>query len=611
MSDLAKLLGRDYYEELKTQQLLNKVRKGDYMPPLYDWLKEVNPTYNWDWPFQNYAIKKLQDFTDGKIDKLMVFSPPRIGKSELISVHFPAYILERNPTDRVILATYNQTLANKMSRKVRALARTRVPLDPERAAMEEWDTKEGGGLRAVGVGAGVTGVGGNCLTGDTLITTETGQMRIKDFFTQREVPKVLSYNTHTKKTEYKNVIAGKVSQTDAIYRIKTGSTIVEATAEHLFYNPYEGKYIPANRLDINNTLLNENYHVEPIISIEKISGSKLVYDIQVEDNHNFFANGLLVHNCIIIDDPVRSRKDASSPTVRRTTWEWYQDDLRTRLEPGGRIAILMTRWHEQDLCGMLLEHEPELWDVVRLPALAEENDPLGRKVGESINPERFSREDFLEIKKTMGRSFYALYQQRPQEQEGEFFKASWFEKLDKLPELEENEKYEYVRYWDKAATTEDRSDYTVGVLMCKNRKTGYYYIIDVVRGKWMPHARDKIILRTAQKDQELYGHVRIFHEEEPGSSGKDAAKQTNQLLSGYSVKAIKSTGNKQLRSEPYQSQCEAKNVFLIKAQWNADFIDEHATFPLGGHDDIVDAAAGAFSQLTKGKGFISIGDRFR
>lgn len=476
MSDLKKLLGKEYYEELKTQQLLNKVRKGGYMPPLYDWLKEVNPNYNWDWPFQSYAIKKLQDFTDGKIDKLMVFTSPRIGKSQLISVHYPAYLLERNPTDRIILATYNQTLANKMSRAVRSLSRTRIPLDPERAAMEEWDTKEGGGLRAVGVGAGVTGVGGNT---------------------------------------------------------------------------------------------------------------------------------------IIIDDPVRSRKDASSPTIRRTTWEWYQDDLRTRLEPDGRIVILMTRWHEQDLCGMLLEQEPELWDVVRLPALAEENDPLGRKVGESINPERFSREALLEIKKTMGRSFYALYQQRPQEQEGDFFKGSWFQKLDNLPELEQGEKYEFVRFWDKAATVEDRSDYTVGVLMCKNRKTGYYYIVDVVRGKWNPHSRDKVILRTAQQDQELYGHVRIFHEEEPGSSGKDAAKQTNQLLSGYSVKAIKSTGNKQLRAEPYQSQCEAQNIFLIKAQWNADFIDEHATFPLGGHDDIVDASAGAFSQLTKGKGFISFGDRFR
>lgn len=476
MSDLKKLLGKGYYEELKTQQLLNKVRKGDYMPPLYDWLKEVNPEFNWDWNFQRYMIDKLQRFIDGESKRLMVFAPPRSGKSELISVHFPAYLLERNPQNRVIIATYNQTLANKMSRKIRSLARNRIPLDPDRSAMEEWETKEGGALRAVGVGAGVTGVGANC---------------------------------------------------------------------------------------------------------------------------------------IVIDDPVRSRKDASSPTIRRTTWEWYQDDLKTRLEPDGKIAILMTRWHEQDLCGMLLENEAEDWEVVRLPALAEENDPLGREVGESINPERFSREQLLDIKKTMGRSFHALYQQRPQEQEGEFFKGSWFVKVETLPELEPGEKYEFVRFWDKAATTEDRSDYTVGVLMCKNRKTGMYYVVDVVRGKWLPHGRDKVILRTAQKDQEVYGHVRTFHEEEPGSSGKDAAKQTNQLLAGYAVKAIKSTGNKQLRAEPYQSQCEAGHVFILKAPWNGDFVDEHASFPLGAHDDIIDAAAGAFSQLTKGKGFISIGERFR
>lgn len=393
--------------------------------------------------------------------------------SELASIHFPTFFLEKNPQNRVIIGTYNQTLANKLSRRVRSLCKTRIELDPDRKAMEEWDTKEGGGCRAVGVGAGVAGIGANL---------------------------------------------------------------------------------------------------------------------------------------IIIDDPIRSRKDAASKTVRDSTYSWYTDDIFTRMEPDSRIVLIMTLWHEDDLAGRIQQFEDD-WTIIKLPALAEENDPLGRRIGEALCPARFSRDQLLEIKAVMGRSFFALYQQRPQEQEGEFFKASWFHKIDRLPEPEEEDRFEYVRFWDKAATTD--GDYTVGVLIAKNRRTGYYYVLDMVRGQWLPHTRDTMMLRTAQKDQELYGHVKTFHEEEPGSSGKDAARQTNMLLSGYPVKAIRATGNKQLRAEPYQSQVEAGNVFILVKDWTPDFIDEHATFPNGAHDDIVDAASGAFNQLTKGKGFISIGSRLR
>jgi predicted phage terminase large subunit-like protein len=466
-TSLKELLGEEDYEELRLQRLYQKAASGEYMPSLYDWLKKVNPDYNWDWRHTKYIIDHLQKVSDGEIRKLMIFTPPRHGKTELASIHFPTYFLEKNPKNRIILGTYNQTLANKISRRIRALCKTRIELDPDRKAMEEWDTKDGGGCRAVGVGAGVAGVGANL---------------------------------------------------------------------------------------------------------------------------------------IIIDDPIRSRRDATSKTVRDTTYSWYTDDIFTRSEPDSRIVLIMTLWHEDDLAGRIQSLEKD-WTIIRLPALAEENDPLGRQPGEALCPDRYTREQLLETKDVMGRSFYALYQQRPQEQEGEFFKASWFIRDDRVPEAETSDRFEFVRFWDKAATLD--GDYTVGVLMMKNRATKQYYILDVVRGRWLPFERDKTILRTAQKDQELYGHVRIFHEEEPGSSGKDAARQTNTLLAGYSVKAIRSTGNKQLRAEPYQSQAEAGNVHVLAREWTPDFLDEHATFPNGTHDDIVDAASGAFKQLSRGGGGIS------
>jgi predicted phage terminase large subunit-like protein len=405
----------------------------------------------------------------------MISLPPRSGKSSLCSIHFPAYFLEKNPENRVIVGTYNQTLANKLSRSIRSLMRGRVPLNPDRKAMEEWETAKGGGVRAVGVGAGIAGVGANL---------------------------------------------------------------------------------------------------------------------------------------IVLDDIVRSRKDANSLTLRNTMYSWYTDDIYTRMEPDSRVLLIMTRWHEDDIAGRIQNNEDD-WHVINLPAIAEADDPLGREEGEALNPERYPLEKLLQIKKVMGRTFQALYQGRPTEQEGEIFKASWFRKhkVDRLPQGgTEKRRYEFVRFWDKASTVS--GDYTVGALFARERISNTFYIVDIVRGRWQSHERDRIMLATAVKDEAVYGQigtVRIRHEQEPGSSGKDAAKYTNKLLSGFSVRAIKSTGNKKLRAEPYANQCEGGNVYMLEAEWNETFIDEHAVFPNGKNDDIVDASSGAFNELSKGNSFISWG----
>ena len=83
----------------------------------------------------------------------------------------------------------------------------------------------------------------------------------------------------------------------------------------------------------------------------------------------------------IIDDPVKSHAEADSPTFRENVWNWYRADLATRLKPGGRIVLIMTRWHEDDLGGRLLAQKPGEWRLLRLPALAEDDDPLGRRRG--------------------------------------------------------------------------------------------------------------------------------------------------------------------------------------------------------------------------------------
>jgi predicted phage terminase large subunit-like protein len=422
--------------------------------PFAPWLKSVTPDWQWDWLHLQFIREQLARVTAGEINKLMLFVPPRHGKSEMVTVRYSAWRLERNPGQRVIIGAYNQTLANKFSRKVRRIAIERdLPIDRKRTASEEWETLAGGGLRAVGVGAGVTGMGGDL---------------------------------------------------------------------------------------------------------------------------------------IIIDDPVKNRAEANSATYRDKVWSWYTDDLYTRLEPGGQMVLIMTRWHEADLAGRILESEDgPNWTVVSLPALAEGNDPLGRPSGAALCPDRYDVDALSKIKTAIGsRAFASLYQQRPVEQEGGMFKRSYFAVVQQPPEIDA-----MVRYWDMAATAGD-GDYTAGVLMGRG-SDGRYYVLDVVHGQWSTNERDECIKVAAKGDGTA---VVQWIEEEPGSSGKDRTAYLIRNLAGIPIRAERVTGDKQTRAEPFAAQCEAGNVSIVRAAWNGAFIDELCMFPNGAHDDMVDAASGAFWQ---------------
>ena len=424
--------------------------------PLHEWLWDVTPAWNWNWHYQHDIYQHLNNLTDGNRRKLMLFIPPRHGKSELVTIRYSLWRLIRDPQTRVIIGAYNQTLAEKFSRKIRRLSTGRLALSDDRTAVQDWETTAGGGVRAVGVGGGITGVGGDL---------------------------------------------------------------------------------------------------------------------------------------IVIDDPVKSREEANSVTYRDKTWDWYTDDLYTRLEPGGAVILIMTRWHEDDLAGRILRSEDAPnWTVIRFPALAEKDDPLGRSVGDALCPDRYPREELLKIRTVQGgRSFSALYQQEPQEQEGDIFKRSWFGYERELPTG-----CRYVRYWDRAATA-DGGDFTAGVLMAKT--PDFYVVVDVVRGQWSTYERDKKIRQTAEIDYQKYGNVRIVGEQEPGSSGVDAARAFVRLLDGFSVTVDRVTGDKATRAEPLASQCEAGSVRLMVGAWNEEFLDELCSFPNGAHDDQVDGASGAYNKL--------------
>jgi predicted phage terminase large subunit-like protein len=283
-------------------------------------------------------------------------------------------------------------------------------------------------------------------------------------------------------------------------------------------------------------------------------------------------------------------------------------------------VLVMTHWHPDDPAGRILKemiNKPngDKWEVVKLAGLLEENvlveskaeqrkkllegvymplrDPMGRQLGEVLCPEMLSKAEMLKIRATMQEYYFqALYQQQPYAKEGQRYKREWFSTVSKLPEGVTIE--HIVRLYDKANST--HGDYTVGVLMayCSD---GYFYILDVARGQWTSYERDRKMLETAGQDRAQYGAVATWHQQDPGSAGKDSAEATNRLLMGFPAFFEPVTGDKETRSEPLESALQGGLVFLTQAAWNEAFISECVAFPRGQHDDQVDAAASAYSKL--------------
>ena len=283
---------------------------------------------------------------------------------------------------------------------------------------------------------------------------------------------------------------------------------------------------------------------------------------------------------IIIDDPVKDMEEADSETMRDKVYDWYTSVASTRLSPGGHIILIMTRWHHDDLAGRILNDDADSWQVLNLPAIDTE--------GRALWPERFPVPDLESKRAAMGsRVFEALYQGRPTPLEGGMFKRDWIRYDTPLPANAVR-----CRYWDKAATHGD-GDWTVGCLM--SVLDGRYCIEDIVRLQGSPYEVQNTIRATAERDGK---EVIIRMEQEPGSSGVDVIDHySRQVLQGFDFRPDKVTGNKELRAGPMAAAMECGNLWFLRAPWNRELESELLEFPLGEHDDQVDACSGAFRTL--------------
>lgn len=280
---------------------------------------------------------------------------------------------------------------------------------------------------------------------------------------------------------------------------------------------------------------------------------------------------------LLIDDPVKNREDAESEVIRRKTKDWYTSTAYTRLMPGGRIVIIQTRWHEDDLSGWLQdEHKHEGWTVLNLPAINDNEEALW--------PEQYSLDALERIKRALPpRDWSALYQQTPSPETGDYFKREWIIPVDVIPPRETMAIYGASDY----AVTADGGDYTVHAIIGVAHD-GRMYLLDL----WRAQASSDVWVDA------FCALVRKWHP-------IGWAEETGQIKSGvgpFLVKRMMETGSytvreqfptrgdKAIRAQSMRGRMAMQGLHVDRsAPWLSDFISELMSFPVGVHDDQVDA----------------------
>jgi predicted phage terminase large subunit-like protein len=285
---------------------------------------------------------------------------------------------------------------------------------------------------------------------------------------------------------------------------------------------------------------------------------------------------------LIADDTIKNWKEAQSKVVRKHLINWFLSTAFSRLQKGGSVILINTRWHDEDLAGYLLKHDKgNDWEEIVLPAL-NEND-------EALVPEFFSAIDLIKIRKTLGsRIFAPLYQGRPQPEEGGIIKKTWFKRYSTLPV---SRPLRIVQSWDTAVKDDQLNDYSVCTTWWEF--FGKYFLIDVLRGRWAyPDLKREV--RGHQKKHKP--DVILIEDKGSGST----LIQEMQIDDHAPVLAITPTDSKLVRFVRASPRIEAGMVFLPEeASWLAEYESELVGFPTMEHDDQVDSTSQALDYMSR------------
>ena len=295
---------------------------------------------------------------------------------------------------------------------------------------------------------------------------------------------------------------------------------------------------------------------------------------------------------MIIDDPIKNNAEAQSETIRNKIWDEWETTLSTRLHKGASVIVVMTRWHEDDIVGRLLERSPYDWERIRMPAIAEdEDDLLGREVGEPLSIELGFDERWAELKKQEvgSKTWNALYQQRPSASEGNIFKREWWQYYEQVPRKFDR----MIISWDLTFKGNDSNDYVVGQVWIK--KGADKYLVEQVRGQ-MDFPDTLQAVKTLARKYPKAREILI----EDKANGPAVISSIQREVSG--VIPIKPKESKVARAQSVTPQIESGNVFLPKyAAFVDDLIEECASFPNSANDDQVDALSQALNRLVEEK----------
>jgi len=289
---------------------------------------------------------------------------------------------------------------------------------------------------------------------------------------------------------------------------------------------------------------------------------------------------------IVIDDPIKTPEDAYSETYRNKMWKWWLGVILARMHSKTSCVFTMTRWHLDDLAGRLLENDKD-WLICKIPALACNDDPLGRKEGEALWNERFPRDFLLDKQKLDAGSFESLYQQNPVAAEGSIIKRADIHYYDYDPG-----RYDYILMsWDTAFKDGQQNDYSAMTSWgCIGNKI---YLIDAFRGKLeYPDLKTTFI----QLSSKWKPNIIVIEDKASGQSLTQDLRRTSQ----YPLFSQIPNGDKVVRCHTIKDKIRAGLVLFPKEKdWIADYINELCTFPAGKHDDWVDSTTQALIYLNK------------
>lgn len=309
---------------------------------------------------------------------------------------------------------------------------------------------------------------------------------------------------------------------------------------------------------------------------------------------------------MIIDDPIKNAKEANSQVIRDNIWDEWESTLSTRLHDGASLIVIMTRWHEDDLIGRLLARSPREWIRLRLPAIAEDDDDLlGREVGEALCPELGFNEKWAEQKKTEvgSRTWASLYQQRPTPAGGNVFKREWMRYYVRT----EEQKREWglsddvivlpihfdkqAQSWDCTFKDSASSDFVAGGVWA--RKKAQYFLLDV------DHRRMGFVdtMKAIRAMSDKWPNARSKYIEDK-ANGSAIIEMLKDEISG--IVPVEPEGGKEARANAVSPLFEAGNVYLPHpnmCSWTNDLIEELVSFPNAAHDDLVDMTSQALNQL--------------